>query len=260
MNSTTINKKQQEVNGDDSAGTPFIAQQHQEKEADLEDESLIEDSEYRNNVEEDDEEDESDTSHGNSGAIEHVPLPRPSIKHPLQHRWTLWYDNPGKRTNSNSWADFLQKVTSFDTVEDFWRVFNNIKPASSLVSGSNYHLFKEGIEPKWEDAQNSKGGRWQVPIGAKVKMMDQMWLYAVLACIGETFECTEDVCGVVVSARKMGDRLCLWTKDIRNEHNILTLGRQLKQFLELPDSVVVGYMSHEETTKPRNTTKNKYEL
>ena len=30
------------------------------------------------------------------------------------------------------------------------RLYNNISPASALGQGSNYHLFKEGIEPKWE--------------------------------------------------------------------------------------------------------------
>lgn len=39
-----------------------------------------------------------------------------SMKHPLGHRWTLWYDNPGRRLNVSSWADHLQKVTTFDTV------------------------------------------------------------------------------------------------------------------------------------------------
>jgi len=185
------------------------------------------------------------------------------VKHPLQHRWTLWYDNPGKRTNINSWADHLQKVTSFDTVEDFWRVFNNIKPASSLSSGSNYHLFKENIEPKWEDQANSKGGKWTVPIPTKAKkeVLDQIWLYAILACIGETFESTDDVCGIVVSIRKQQDRICLWTKEARNESGNRMIGRQLKDLLELPENLILGYQSHEESMKPRGVvSKNRYEV
>lgn len=57
-----------------------------------------------------------------------------TIKHPLQHRWTLWYDNPGKKTSQESWGSHLKQIVSFDTVstppgvtlisaqvEDFWR-------------------------------------------------------------------------------------------------------------------------------------------
>jgi len=248
----------------DGTSTSLIAQADQA--ANLEDESLLEYSEYRHN--DDDEEEEGDGSEGGhhdasvpsvggSLPITVEQVPKGSMKHPLQHRWTLWYDNPGKKTTTNSWADFLQKVTTFDTVEDFWRIYNNIKPASALVSGSSYHLFKDHIEPKWEDIQNSKGGRWTVPIFQKSKaLLDQMWLYAVLACIGETFECTEDVCGIVLSIRKSQDRLCLWTKDSKNEHNVLQLGRQLKLVLELSDGATLGYQPHEETGKsshPRNS-------
>jgi len=32
--------------------------------------------------------------------------------------------------------------------------------AHELASGSNYHLFKDGVEPKWEDPQNVRGGKW----------------------------------------------------------------------------------------------------
>ncbi len=44
-----------------------------------------------------------------------------TIKHPLQNRWTLWYDNPGKQTSQASWANSLKKIVTFDTVcMDTW--------------------------------------------------------------------------------------------------------------------------------------------
>ena len=39
------------------------------------------------------------------------------IKHPLQHRWALWFY---KNDKSKDWAANLKCVTTFDTVEDFW--------------------------------------------------------------------------------------------------------------------------------------------
>ena len=44
-----------------------------------------------------------------------------NVKHPLQNKWTMWYDNPGKKTSQASWGDHLRQIASFDTVEDFWR-------------------------------------------------------------------------------------------------------------------------------------------
>lgn len=185
-----------------------------------------------------------------------------TLKHPLQNRWVLWYDNPGKRTNAASWGDYLQKVTEFDTVEDFWRIFNNIKPASNLPAGSNYHLFKEGIEPKWEDVANSKGGKWVVGIPNsknRKEIVDQVWLFAILAVIGESYEAAEEVCGIVVSMRKAQDRLALWTRDWKNEHVIKNLGRQLRASVELPENLTIGYLSHEDSLKTRSS-KNRYEV
>lgn len=184
-----------------------------------------------------------------------------AVKHPLQNGWTIWYDNPGKRTNTASWGDHLRKITTFDTVEDFWRVFNNLKPASTLPQGSNYHIFKEHIEPKWEDPANARGGKWTVSVAPKSRgtSLDQMWLWTVLACIGETIRSPDDVCGLVVSIRKAGDRVQIWTKDAHNEVACREIGRSLKETLELPDSTIIGYQSHSDSMKKSNT-KNKYEV
>lgn len=184
------------------------------------------------------------------------------VKHPLQNSWTIWYDNPGKRTSVASWGDHLRRITSFDTVEDFWRVFNNLKAASTLQQGSNYHLFKEHIEPKWEDPINSKGGKWTVNVPPKNRTtaLDQMWLWTILACIGETINSPDDVCGIVVSIRKAGDRVQIWTRDANNEAACRDIGRSLKETLELPDNVVIGYQSHADSMKKSSSAKNKYEV
>jgi len=184
-----------------------------------------------------------------------------AVKHPLQNGWTIWYDNPGKRTNQASWGDHLRKITTFDTVEDFWRVFNNLKPASSLPQGSNYHIFKEHIEPKWEDTANAKGGKWTVSVPPKSRgsSLDQMWLWTILACIGETIRAPDDVCGLVVSVRKAGDRVQIWTRDATNENACRDIGRSLKETLELQDNIIIGYQSHADSMK-KSPSRNKYEV
>ena len=37
---------------------------------------------------------------------------------------------------------------------------NNITPTSELALKSDYHLFKKGIRPEWEDNQNKHGGKF----------------------------------------------------------------------------------------------------
>eukprot|EP01126_Amoeba_proteus_P034907 TRINITY_DN3501_c0_g1_i12.p1 TRINITY_DN3501_c0_g1~~TRINITY_DN3501_c0_g1_i12.p1 ORF type:complete len:177 (-),score=31.48 TRINITY_DN3501_c0_g1_i12:451-915(-) len=149
-----------------------------------------------------------------------------ATKHPLQDAWTWWYDNPGRKTTASSWGDHLNLVYSFNTVEDFWCLWNNIKGASEMPVGSDYHLFKQGIEPKWEDVTNSKGGQWVVSLKNKPREnLTNTWLHLVLAVIGANFDEGEEIVGCVVSVRKTGgNRLAVWTRDAGNRKSCLHVG------------------------------------
>lgn len=61
-------------------------------------------------------------------------------------------------------------------------LYNNIKPPSWLQPGTDFHLFKEGIQPKWEDPACENGGKWTilVPRGNK-QILDKFWLHSVSA-------------------------------------------------------------------------------
>jgi translation initiation factor 4E len=73
----------------------------------------------------------------------------------------------------------VKPIATCRTVEEFWRCYSHLvrpnelvnksasgKPLSTVnvfqVSPSDYHLFKEGISPLWEDEANEKGGKWMV--------------------------------------------------------------------------------------------------
>lgn len=62
----------------------------------------------------------------------------------------------------------------------FSSVYNNIAKATELSQKSDYHLFKQGVRPEWEDKQNQKGGKWAFQSkGASKEHLDDMWLYSV---------------------------------------------------------------------------------
>eukprot|EP00854_Cymbomonas_tetramitiformis_P020693 gene20693-24799_t len=153
-----------------------------------------------------------------------------SKKHPLENNWVLWFDNPTGRQKQSTWGQTLRSVYTFDTVEDFWCLHNNIVAPSRLVVGSDFSMFKQGIEPKWEDAANSTGGKWtfMIPKSASKTMLDTYWLNTLLALIGEQYDDTDDICGVVVN---------------------VGIGRQFKAALELPESSKIGYIAHDDSLK-----------
>ncbi|GAM19823.1 hypothetical protein SAMD00019534_029980 [Acytostelium subglobosum LB1] len=189
-----------------------------------------------------------------------TPLDSNLIKHPLQNKWSLWFDYRNAKTSQDQWADQLKKIISFDTVEDFWCVFNNLPAVSSIKSGSSFHLFKDGIEPKWEHEANKKGGKWMVSIRDKATA-DNMWLQAVMACVGETFDTSDDVCGLVYQSRKPGDRIAIWTRHANNEDLTRRLGKSLKSAMEITGGLF-GYTLHEDSLRTSRSqgTKNLYDV
>lgn len=60
-------------------------------------------------------------------------------------------------------------------------VYNNIMKTCDLSISSNYHLFKQGIKPMWEDPANKHGGKWsiQLPRNKTMSEIDNIWLYTV---------------------------------------------------------------------------------
>jgi len=182
----------------------------------------------------------------------------PNVRHPLRIGWTLWYEyhlSSGKRPGNSQWGENMKQVFSFNSVEDFWRLFNNVSPPSQLQLGCSYNLFKNGIEPKWEDPANAKGGKWTIIVQKTKGLLDKMWLWLILACIGEVLEEEDDqVCGAVVNVRSKQDKLCLWTRDEGNKEAVVRIGQMLKKVLELPDVFPLGYQGHFQ----KNTRQNKF--
>ncbi|KAJ1737150.1 eukaryotic translation initiation factor 4E [Coemansia sp. Benny D160-2] len=168
-----------------------------------------------------------------------------NVAHPLNTGWTLWFDNPSKRTTSTTWTANVKEVVSVNTVEEFWGVYNKVTLASDVPSGSNYHLFRKGIRPMWEDSANDNGGRWgyQFPrtIGEKV---NEHWLHTLLACIGETFESSKDVCGAVFSNRKNCFRVAIWTRNAKDQEACENIGHHLKSVLGVHNTL--EYFPHNE--------------
>ncbi len=65
-------------------------------------------------------------------------------------------------------------------------LYNNIRVPSAFQRAT-FYLFKEHIEPKWEDARNTNGGSWtaNLPKGANAKtLLDTWWLHVVRARVG----------------------------------------------------------------------------
>ncbi|KAB7497222.1 Eukaryotic translation initiation factor 4E [Armadillidium nasatum] len=185
--------------------------------------------------------------------------PEMLIKHPLQNEWTMWFF---KQDSTRSWEESQIVVASFDTVEDFWALYNHIELASKLKTGCDYSLFKKGIKPMWEDTRNCAGGRWIINLSKNQRAteLDNFWMEMLLLLIGEAFDQdSEEVCGAVVNVRAKGDKVGVWTRDAQNAAGILKIGDTLRRRLNIPHNIQIGYQAHTDSmVKAGSTAKNRY--
>ncbi|PWW76908.1 eukaryotic translation initiation factor 4E [Tuber magnatum] len=179
-----------------------------------------------------------------------------NVKHPLMNKWTLWYTKPPSNKGENNWNDLLKEVVTFDSVEEFWGIYNNIAKTSELSLKSDYHLFKTGVRPEWEDPQNKHGGKWAYQFKDKRGVpIDELWLNVILAAIGETLESDKDkeIMGAVVNVRKAFFRIGLWTKTTGGakgtpkEVALMEIGKRFKEVLRLGDKDLVEFSGHTES-------------
>ena len=127
----------------------------------------------------------------------------------------------------------LLTVGKFDTVEGFARYFNNVRLPSSLSNNSNYHMFKNGIRPMWEDPANANGGKWVVLFKNSPALLDHSWANLTMALVGEILDPDDEVCGVVASSKPKVDRIQVWTRGREDVKRINELGRRIVEVLAL---------------------------
>ncbi|XRM43461.1 eukaryotic translation initiation factor 4E [Aspergillus tubingensis] len=217
---------------------------------------------------------QTEKTNGDSVTVFHDPE-NFTVKHPLMHEWTLWFTKPPSGKGDN-WNDLLKEVVTFNSVEEFWGIYNNISPTSELGLKADYHLFKKGVRPEWEDPQNKHGGKWSYSFKDKRSVpIDDLWLHAQLAAIGETLENDGDneVMGVVVNVRKGFYRVGLWTRTVgksvpgdkngrtpaQGKEILENIGRRFKEVLRLKEADAVEFSGHTDSAHSGSTrAKAKY--
>jgi translation initiation factor 4E len=192
--------------------------------------------------------------------IEHPKTPGLKIKapeHPLEHPWTIYHDQKAPypsgpeavisptsahptAAEKDEYEAGLTVIGEFDTVESFCRYFNWLKPPSKLERNSNYHFFKSGIKPMWEDPANANGGKWVLTMKGNPTLLDRCWSWIVMALVGEELDEGDEVCGVVVSLRAKVDRIQVWTRSKEDVEKLNGIAKRMVKILDISEADGIG--------------------
>jgi translation initiation factor 4E len=85
--------------------------------------------------------------------------------------------------------------------------------------------------------------------------------FQALACIGEDFADSDEICGCVVSLRKSYDRIALWIRISDDEQVIRRIGQQFKEHLG-QSNLKFAFEVHNDAKQQqfRRERKSKFEL
>lgn len=193
---------------------------------------------------------------------------------PLNSGYTFWYMRRGKNAKATpeaeapvegpgaaagpagTYENSIKNISTAMTVEEFWETYNYLVRPNDLPSTTDYHLFRVGIKPTWEDPSNVKGGKWIVRL--KKGLASRYWEESMLALIGGQFAGIPEgeICGVVVSIRYSEDILGIWNKTSTDRELSERIREAIKKVLQLPPHAHMEYKPHASSLQDKSSFRN----
>ena len=132
---------------------------------------------------------------------------------PLPNSFSFFFSFFKKSLNSQtnievSYEDNIKLISSFSTIEDFWKNWQHMIKPEQLPSGCEFFLFQQGIKPMWEDKGNEGGGRFIIRL--KKEVSNRLWEDIMLAFIGESITITSKICGLVLTVKEREIVISVW--------------------------------------------------
>lgn len=210
---------------------------------------MAEDNDFQGKKEEGHDSSSSKNSSNNSKLV-------PPGHHKLQYAYSLWYSKrtSGKLANPQAYDQNLKLIGSFHTVESFWSLYSHISRPCDLGSYSDFHLFKDGIKPMWEDDANKEGGKWIVRL--RKGLAARCWENLILAILGEQFMVGEEICGAVISIRLHEDIISVWNRTANDQATTVRIRDTLRRVLNLPLNTIMEYKAHSESLRDHSSFRN----
>ncbi|XP_069430816.1 eukaryotic translation initiation factor 4E type 2 isoform X1 [Ovis canadensis] len=212
------------------------------------DDSGDHDQNEENSTQKDGEKEKTERDKSQSSSKRKAVVPGPA-EHPLQYNYTFWYSRrtPGRPTSSQSYEQNIKQIGTFASVEQFWRFYSHMVRPGDLTGHSDFHLFKEGIKPMWEDDANKNGGKWIIRL--RKGLASRCWENLILAMLGEQFMVGEEICGAVVSVRFQEDIISIWNKTASDQATTARIRDTLRRVLNLPPNTIMEYKTHTDSIK-----------
>jgi len=165
-------------------------------------------------------------------------------KTPIEQKFAFWYrisedalmnQQPKQTLDKKEYENQVKKIAEFQTIEDFWAIFQHLRKPDSCKPGIEFQMFKDPIKPMWEDEYNKEGGR--ISIKLRKGYTTIIWEEMIFALIGGVLpqDIKSEINGIVASSRKEFNVLQIWFKTFTNVHQ--KIEQCIRDLLQIPNEV-----------------------
>lgn len=173
-----------------------------------------------------------------------------SVPLPLKNKWVIWEQIVKLSDHGhNDYKEHTKPLVTFDSVEAFWNLWFNIPQPSELASnrriarecadGSEHFVdaimvFREGVQPMWEDPLNKDGGHFDYrfkPSDVQQLTVDEYWNNIILGLVGSTVPLGNFINGVrlvdKLSSRYPVLRIEVWFQNLGESNDATQLMKSI---------------------------------
>ncbi len=166
----------------------------------------------------------------------------------IENKFSFWYRisedlyqvQSKHPIDQKEYENQVKKIAEFDTIEDFWAIFQHLRKPDSCNPGIEFQMFKEPIKPLWEDENNKNGGR--ISIKLRKHYTTIIWEEIIFALIGDVLpkEIKDEINGIVVTSRKEYNTLQIWIRNYEPKIN-KNIEFCIRDLLQIPPEVTLEF-------------------
>ena len=174
----------------------------------------------------------------------------------LSNKFVFWY-HINEISADQEYESQIKKLAEFETLEDFWAIFQYLKKPDDCKQAIEFQLFKNQIKPMWEDENNKNGGR--IALKLRKEFSNLVWEELVFAFIGGYFdkEIKDEINGLVINCKKDFNTLQIWIKTYTTEVTS-ALEKNIREILNIPNEVALDIKPFNQPQKDYSNYNNNY--
>lgn len=173
----------------------------------------------------------------------------------LNSEWTFWYASRKEKDHHIPYEARLIEISSFSTLEDFFKTYLYLKPTNEIDRNNDIGLFKKGYQPLWESCPDSGFWFYRFKRTDDEKDINYKWERILFSLIGEQFD-EVNILGAVLSIRGRETIIELWFNYFGYEKIKNNVAKKFREVLSIDSGETVYFKDNKQSIVDKSTLRN----